>query len=88
MRQLTLALSGQCSRFKMGDLCGSSATRGQHMSTHWCYTMKRAAALPGGQGQHAGGYGSYRYMSGCGANTQIHVLVAIAGHAADWNAGS
>jgi hypothetical protein len=32
MRQRTFALSGQCSRFKMVDLCGSSATRAQHMS--------------------------------------------------------
>jgi hypothetical protein len=27
-------------------------------------------------------------MFGYGGNTQIHILVAIAGYAADWNAGS
>ena len=55
---------------------------------YWYYTIKRAAALPGGQWQYAGGYGSYRCMSGYGDNTQVHILVAIAGHTADWNAGS
>jgi hypothetical protein len=49
---------------------------------YWYYTIERAAVLPGGQKQCAGGYSSYR------GNTQIHILVAIAGHAADWNAGS
>jgi hypothetical protein len=38
-RQLTLALSGQCSRFKMGDLCGSSATRGQYISCNCRYIV-------------------------------------------------
>jgi hypothetical protein len=50
--------------------------------------MKRAAALPGGQRQHAGGCGGCRCTSGHGDNTQMHVLVATAGHTADWNAGS
>jgi hypothetical protein len=51
--------------------------------------MERAAVLPGGQRQCAGGYSSHRVMSGYGGNTQIHImLVAIAGHTADWNAGS
>ena len=49
---------------------------------YWYYMIRRAAVLPGGHRQHAGGYSSYRGMSGCGCNTQIHVLVAIAGHAA------
>jgi hypothetical protein len=50
--------------------------------------MEKAAVLPGGQKQHAGGYSSYRGTSGCGGNTQIYTLVAIAGHTSDWNAGS
>jgi hypothetical protein len=33
MRQLTFSLSGQCSRFKMIDLCGSSAARVQRTPT-------------------------------------------------------
>ena len=38
--------------------------------------------LPEGQKQYAGGSSSYRGMSGYGGNTQIHMLVAIAGHMA------
>jgi hypothetical protein len=44
--------------------------------------------LPVGQRQYAGGYSSHRGMSGYGGNTQIHALVAVAGHTAGWNAGS
>jgi hypothetical protein len=56
---------------------------------YWYYTIEMAAVLPGGQRQYAGGYSSYRGMSGYGGSTQMHnILVAIAGHAADWNAGS
>ena len=44
--------------------------------------MEMAAVLPGGQRQYAGGYSSYRGMSGYGGNTQINILVAIAGHTA------
>jgi hypothetical protein len=51
MRQLTLALSGQCSRFKMADLCGSSATRVQHTSTNavllLCSTMCHCCTVMG-----------------------------------------
>ena len=32
-----------------------------------------AAVLPGGQRQYAGGYSSYRGMSGYGGNTQMHI---------------
>ena len=49
---------------------------------------RRAAVLPGGQRQCAGGYSSHRGMPGYGGNTQIYMLVAVEGHTADWNAGS
>ena len=39
--------------------------------------------------QCAGGYSSHRGMFGCGGNTQINnILVVIACHTVDWNAGS
>jgi hypothetical protein len=50
--------------------------------------MQRAVVLPGGPSQCAGGHSSYRGMPGHGGNTQMHVLVAKAGHAAGWIAGS
>jgi hypothetical protein len=38
--------------------------------------LRRAAVLPGGQKQYAGGYSSHRGMSGYGGNTQIYTVLA------------
>jgi hypothetical protein len=50
---------------------------------YWYYIIRRAAVLPGGQRQYAGGYSSHRGMSGYGGNTQIYTVAAVEGHTAD-----
>jgi hypothetical protein len=61
---------------------------------YWQYIVRRAAVLPEDKGSAlAVTVASHQGMSGHGGNTQIHMLVAVAGHTAhsadwNWNAGS
>ena len=58
--KVNFALSGQCSRFKMVDLCGSSATRVQHIHTVRKHALSHLRC--------SGQFPSLRYILQCTCN--------------------